>query len=572
MHYLPFQNKYDKFPKKRVDGYNFDVFNSFDEIVSELSKYHEGVLAIEAYPGTDLKLIMDNIIPRLSSSISINIETCKLPFVMLDHRFSGLLTDDRVFGKMGYATIEDFYNLDQIESIKDLINSTTGLRIVYGFGATLINYDYLVYFDITRWDIQLKFRKGLPNFTADNPQEDVLKKFKRGYFLEWRVADKIKNQHFLKSNYMITEDSINKLVMVTNKAFQAGLDHLSHSPFRLIPYFDPGIWGGQWMKEVCGLPKDKPNYAWSFDGVPEENALAIDYGKAVFIFPAINLVFFRTVELLGEKVYGRFGKEFPIRFDFLDTMEGGNLSLQVHPTTEYIQRNFGMNYTQDESYYIMDASPESVVYLGLKKDIDKDKFINDLEKSNSGAQVFDDTQFINSIPVKKHDHLLIPAGTIHCSGKNTMVLEISATPYIFTFKLWDWGRLGLDGLPRPIHLSHGKEVIDFSRDSQWVNEHLYNQFTRINDNEIKTGLHEREFIETRRLSIDSAIETSTEKSVNVLNLVEGEQAQIESIDHSFSPFIVHYAETFIIPECIGKYVIRNISSSPTIMVIKAFVR
>jgi mannose-6-phosphate isomerase class I len=69
----------------------------------------------------------------------------------------------------------------------------------------------------------------------------------------------------------------------------------------------------------------------------------------LFEIPSIDLVFYQPEQLLGEAVHGRFGDEFPIRFDFLDTINGGNLSLQVHPLTEYIQEKFGMNYTQDES-------------------------------------------------------------------------------------------------------------------------------------------------------------------------------------------------------------------------------
>ena len=79
-------------------------------------------------------------------------------------------------------------------------------------------------------------------------------------------------------------------------------------------------------------------------------------------------------------------------------------------------------------------------------------------------------------PIKKHDHILIPAGTIHCSGANTVVLEISATPYIFTFKLWDWGRMGLDGKPRPISIDHGKQVIQWDRTASWTEDNIINQF------------------------------------------------------------------------------------------------
>ena len=80
------------------------------------------------------------------------------------------------------------------------------------------------------------------------------------------------------------------------------------------------------------------------------------------------------------------------------------------------------------------------------------------------------------------------------------MLEISATPYIFTFKLWDWGRVGLDGLPRPIHISHGKNNIQWDRNTEWVNRELVNRTETIcrEDGVLaeRTGLHPREFIET----------------------------------------------------------------------------
>ena len=172
-------------------------------------------------------------------------------------------------------------------------------------------------------------------------------------------------------------------------------------------------------------------------------------------------------------MHARFGTEFPIRFDFLDTMEGGNLSLQVHPLTEYIQDKFGMAYTQDESYYMLDAAPDAlrVPWLAVWHR-PRRGWRGDLREAERGARPFDAGEFVNRWPARKHDHFLIPAGTIHCSGKNSMVLEISATPYIFTFKLWDWGRLGLDGRPRPIHLEHGLANIQWDRDTDWVKRNL----------------------------------------------------------------------------------------------------
>ena len=276
--------------------------------------------------------------------------------------------------------------------------------------------------------------------------------------------------------------------------------------------------------------------------------------------PSNNLVFHNTRQLLGGPVEARFGQDFPIRFDFLDTIGGGNLSLQVHPTTQYIHDTFGIYYTQDESYYLLDAEDGATVFLGLKTGVNPKEMIDELDEAQATGGEFNATKFVNQWSAKKHDHYLIPGGTIHCSGAGAMVLEISATPNLFTFKLYDWGRLGLDGLPRPINIRHGSHVIQWERQTDFTREHLVNHIEPIAEGdgwrEERTGLHENEFIETRRHWFTKPVTMNTDGGVNVLNLVEGDEAIIESANGEFEPFVVHYAETFIIPACVGEYTIR----------------
>jgi mannose-6-phosphate isomerase class I len=365
--------------------------------------------------------------------------------------------------------------------------------------------------------------------------------------------------------------------MISGNLFRKALSQAARQPFRVRPFFDPGPWGGQWMRKVCDLPVGPPNYAWCFDCVPEENSLLFAFGDRRVEVPALDLVFSHPRELLGEAVHARFGTEFPIRFDFLDTMQGGNLSMQVHPLTEYIQEQFGMHYTQDESYYLLDGGDDASVYLGLRENIDRMSMIDDLRDAQRGELSFPAEQYVNRWPAQKHDHFLIPAGTIHCSGKDSMVLEISATPYIFTFKLWDWDRPGLDGRPRPIHLDHGVRNIQWDRTTNWVKSELINRVQTVAEGdgwyEECTGLHEREFIETRRHWFTGPVTHDASRGVNVLNLVEGREVLVESPNNRFEPLTVHYAETFIVPAWVGEYRVRPTApATKPLATIKAFVR
>lgn len=579
------QTTYDKYPEVLVKGFEHQAWQGWQAIISALnariSTSAKTVLVIDCYPGVRLSELENQLLPALNASKLVNVESARQDEQALHTLLARNLTDDRVFGVLSCHQLSEFFDADRLAALRQQVEEIAeGLVVVYGPGAALVHQgDVLIYADLPRWEIQQRMRNGeLGNWGVENQQEDILRRYKRAFFVEWRVFDRHKTPLLKRTDYLLDTTLADAPAMVSGDALRAGLMITSQRPFRVVPFFDPGVWGGQWMKQQFDLDPAKPNYAWCFDCVPEENSLLMRFGDVRIEIPSLDLVLLHPRELLGEKVHARFGAEFPIRFDFLDTIGGQNLSFQVHPLTEYIQQQFGMHYTQDESYYILDAEPDAVVYLGTKTGTDPAAMIDDLHQAARGEKAFDDRRFVNQIPARKHDHFLIPAGTVHCSGSGTMVLEISATPYIFTFKLWDWGRLGMDGLPRPVHLAHGEQVIDWQRDTQWVHEHLVNRIEPIGEGEgwqeERTGLHEREFIETRRHWFTGPVTHHTQGGVNVLNLVEGAEVLVESPSGAFAPFTVHYAETFIIPASVGEYRITPVGNDngQRCATVKAWVR
>lgn len=161
--------------------------------------------------------------------------------------------------------------------------------MIYGIGASYIHKgDTLIYCDLARWEIQLRYRKGMPNFKQDNDDEDILKKIKRSFFIEWRIADKYKMDIFENIDYFLDSNQEGNPKIVTGNALRSALKKTTQRPFRLVPYFDLGVWGGQWMKKNCDLDEKQNNYAWSFDGVPEENSLYFRFGDTRIEIPAMD--------------------------------------------------------------------------------------------------------------------------------------------------------------------------------------------------------------------------------------------------------------------------------------------
>ncbi len=573
------KSNYDKQPSTHIEG---KVIRGWDSIVETLSAAwaDEPVWVVDLYSGT----YEEDFIEAFSKTGRQIIDTRSLmrPEQELRQLTERFMTDDVLFGYMSNIRLEEYFENSKLTNSNF---KTAEPCIIIGSGAAFVAQKWsmvngqwsIAYADMARWEIQQRFRRHeVKALGIDNRDDSPSVQYKRGYFNDWNILDRYKDELMQSGSiqFWIDSNRRDEPKMITDEQMRQGLERTSQKPFRVVPFFDPAPWGGQWMKEVCDLPREEVNYGWCFDCVPEENSLYLEADGTLFELPSQDVVLAHAHQLLGEQVWHRFGKSFPIRFDFLDTIGGGNLSLQVHPTNEFAYKEFGLPYTQDESYYLLDAGEDAVVYLGLKEGIDKVQMIEDLRAAQRGEILFDAEKYVNKLPAKKHDHYLIPAGTIHCSGANSMVLEISSTPSIFTFKLWDWARLGLDGKPRPINVERGKHVIQWNRTTPFVKREIANHFEVLHEEpgikEERTGLHPNEFIETRRHTFSCPVEHDTKGGVNVLNLVDGEAAVVESPSGAFAPFEVHYAETFIIPACVGRYVIKPLGGE--CMTIKASVR
>ena len=570
---------YDRFPSTKITGTILQGWDAVHTLLVECFKVKK-VVAVDFYAGVREEEVAGEL-ELLSPTLFINTRNLMKPQDEIKAMTERFMTDDVLFGYVTNLTLNDYFDAEKLEQARKQVADATGSVIIVGSGAAMVApaEATVVYVDMARWEIQQRFRvHEVKALGVDNREDAVSLQYKRGYFNDWRILDRYKESLFGRVDFWLDTHIANEPRLIDKETFFKGIEETVKTPFRVVPFFDPAPWGGQWMKEVCGLNPEKENYGWCFDCVPEENSLYFEVNGVRFELPSVDLVLLKSRELLGEPVEARFGKDFPIRFDFLDTVGGGNLSVQVHPTTQFIRENFGMYYTQDESYYLLDAKEGASVYLGLKTGIDKNEMIHDLREAQKGEVVFDTERYVNRLPAKKHDHYLIPGGTVHCSGSEALVLEISSTPNLFTFKLWDWQRLGLDGKPRPINVERGKDVIDWKRDTEYVNKHLANRFTQVAEGdgwrEECTGLHPNEFIETHRHWFSKPVTHHTNNSVNVLNLVEGEEAVVESPINAFKPFVVHYAETFIIPASVGEYTIAPYGKSvgQECGTIKAYVR
>jgi len=536
---------------------------------------HETVL-IDGYIGNDWELIAASLEKELlASGIAVNfVYTSMLmkPADEVEVLVAPFLGEKgTVWGKRATITLDELFDKNKLNAVQ---SSAGAMTIVIGAGAALTKLrGPVIYIDLPKNELQYRMRARTANNLGKLEWDDNQETYKRFYFVDWVLLNDYKQRIMPRIEVIADGQWRHTINWATQAAISKGLQHLSQNAFRVRPWFEAGAWGGDWMKEkIPGLNKNEVNYAWSFEMIVPENGLVFESDGLLLEIAFDWLMMQHSKEVLGQDEQ-RFGIHFPIRFDFLDTFNGGNLSIQCHPRLKYIQEHFGETITQDETYYILDCKPGAKVYLGFQEDIDPAAFRNALEESVTTNQPVAIDQYVQVHNAHKHDFFLIPNGTVHSSGKDNLVLEVSATPYIFTFKMYDWVRLDLNGRPRPINIDHAFNNLDFSRKGAKVKEELISRQQVIAEGEdwqlVHVPTHAEHFYDLHRMEFSNGITVETFGKCHVLMLVEGSSVILETANGLRQRY--NYAETFAVPAAAGSYRIINEGDS-TAKVVKAFIK
>jgi mannose-6-phosphate isomerase class I len=402
---------------------------------------------------------------------------------------------------------------------------------------------------------------------------------RRIYYVDFPLHESHRKKTFSRIDYYIDGNDLQNPKMLSRDCFCTLVECLLKNPVRCKPLYEPGVWGGQWLKRHRNLPGSMDNCAYGFELLGPEQSVLVECGTATLDIPFNLLMETHGRIIMGKKAQRRFGDFFPIRFAYDDTWEGGNLSLQAHPTAHYARTRFNEPEGQAEMYYIFACMPGTINHLGLKEGVRRRDFIQAVKESESSRTQIEYARYVNIIPAMKGEILLIPPGTLHGAGANELVLEISSTPYRYTFKIYDYCRPDIDGSYRPIHIKHAFKVLKFFRKQRWVARNLKPEpkLFAIGKSggacwDEYTIADRREFSYiVRRIEFESRYEDDTNGGFHILNLVEGESVTVRAKSGGLVDMKMAFSETVLVPSAVGPYEVQNDTGVPC-KVVKSLLR
>lgn len=471
------------------------------------------------------------------------------------------LPDDPVFARLSPHSLSIVF--DELPSFP----KSKGVMLLHGPGSALVPHDLLWYADVPkRVSLEAVQRGGAGNLGQPPGKPGTEQRL---LFVDWPILDRHKQALGPSLDRLLDISDPFRPRSLPGDALRATLRDLARRPFRTRPTFLPGPWGGQWLRSALGIATDAPNLAWSYELITPESGILLGEQEQLEVGFEL-LMATEGSQILGAELAERFGASFPIRFDYLDTLGGGHLSLQCHPTPAYARETFGLEYTQHESYYVMATTPGARVFLGLRESSRADELRAAAERAEEGIEL-DADRFVAAHPAEQHRLYLIPAGTAHASGAGNVVLEISATPYLYTLRFYDWLRRDLDDRLRPVHVRHAFANLDERRRGDALAELMPEPVVVRSDDgatELELGRHPDLFFVVHRLDFRDGIACDTGGRFDVLNLVAGEEAEIVTERGDVHPLA--YAETIVVPAAVGRYTVRRVRG-PECKVVRAFV-
>lgn len=520
--------------------------------------------------------------PEVARGLSRAVHHRGLPVTTLDLR-THWASWSRIQERTGSAELRDDPNFDRLATgtLGDLFDDLprperpeAGVLLVCGPGAALVPHDVLWYVDLPKRYAEAAVLGG-HGHNLGQGAADGAPTTKRLFYIDWPLLDRHRDAIAGDLDRWVDCRDPARPVSLDGEALRATLARLARQPFRTRPTFNTTSWGGHWAQRQLGHNPQARNTALGYELIAPESGVLVGAPDAQVEIPFQLLVAQHPRSVMGGHVHARFGTSFPIRFDYLDTVGGGSLSVHCHPQPEYMEETFGWPYAQHETYYLMVGGEDRTVYLGLHGDADVEAFRHEAHLARDHERPFDIERYVQTFPASPHQLFVIPAGTPHGSGAGNVVLEVSATPYLYSLRFYDWLRRDAEGNQRPGHLGHAFHNLDTTRSGDAVAGELVQAPRPIRKGD---GWHEEllgalpeMFFEVRRmvLDCDTPVEDRTADRFHLLNVVEGDGVLLETA--SGHRHDLAYAETLVVPAAVGAYTLRR-TGPGRVRLVKSLVR
>jgi len=488
-----------------------------------------------------------------------------------------------LYGKVyhgGYIGLMDPAKVEAYKKEIPALKAPGTLVVVYGYGSLIKEfrplYDIKCWFDITPMNSMLRIRAGEYANLGKKHTGIINRTIRRCYYCDFENAVQLRKELFDTGEldwYFLDNDRGN-LQMMPFSTFADICAQLVKYPFRAKPCYLEGVWGGSYMKEKRHLPQKMRNAAWVFDFIPMEVSVLVKAGEEMLDINYCSFVHKEGVALMGEKCVRKYQGYFPIRFNWDDSYHStGNMSIQCHSGGEFNVKNYNEFGRQDESYYIVVTGQDAKTFIGFRDDADIPAFFKEIEAADTEHKPCDYMKYVSYEESKPGLQVMLPAGTIHSSGRNQVILEIgSLTIGSYTYKMYDYLRLDFDGKQRPIHTHLGERNVRQDRRYSVIHDPASPEYIvqqpRLDCEgngwkEFILGENPQMYISLRRLEFEKTCEQDTHgEKFHVLTLVDGDHIRIRSAEHPERYFDLDFMEIACVPASMGKYVIENLGKEP----------
>ena len=319
-------------------------------------------------------------------------------------------------------------------------------------------------------------------------------------------------------------------------------------PIKFKKCFIDKVWGGRAFETVLGmtLPENR-QIGESWEVSSHKNGMSVVENGIFKDITLENLVEKYGAELLGKDVSERFSGKFPLLIKYLDVND--RLSVQVHPSDDYALKVEG-EFGKSECWYIIDASEDAKLILGLKGEMTRETF---LEKSKNK----DFKNMFNEVSVKKGDFINITPGVVHASLEGSVLLCETQQNSDTTYRIYDFERT-VNGVPRPLHLEKAADVINFGEIPVVTSEETRQNIKLRNC--VKQELVRCKYFNVDKLKINGIFHDEISESFKVYSILEGEG----NIIYNDEKYPARKGDTYFIPANL------NVSVDGEVEILKSF--